>query len=92
MLMEMPANLMTPSIFSSKAQELLQGTEKTQVQVTIRDHAWAKEHNMNAFLAVSQGSQEPLKFVEIHYRGSPERDCIDLALVGKGVTYAVNQS
>jgi len=46
-----------------------------------------QELGMGGLLAVSQGSAEPAKFVILRYRGAPERPGIDLALVGKGITF-----
>ena len=57
------------------------------LSVTIRDEKWAKEKEMGAFMAVSQGSMEPLRLVEIAYTGRPGSKAVDLAVVGKGVTF-----
>ncbi|KAI9012489.1 hypothetical protein CLU79DRAFT_770196 [Phycomyces nitens] len=84
MLMTSPANLMTPKLFSDEVAYLLAGLEKTDVLV--HDEEWAARNNMNAFLSVSKGSQEPLRFLEIHYKGGKESDPTH-ALVGKGVTF-----
>ena len=51
-----------------------------------RDRAWAESEKMGAFLAVAQGSQEPLRFLEIDYKGGPPSQP-PLALVGKGITF-----
>ena len=41
---------------------------------------------MGSFLSVANGSNEPPKFVELHYDGKPEsKECI--AFVGKGITF-----
>lgn len=55
--------------------------------VIVRDEEWVRGQNMNLFLSVAQGSDQPLKFVEIHYQGAPEKDAAPLALVGKGITF-----
>jgi len=81
-LMEAPSNHMTPSIFAEEVTRRLDGL----CQVTARDQKWAESEKMGAFLAVSQGSHEPLRFLEIDYQGgSPSAS--PLALVGKGVTF-----
>lgn len=41
---------------------------------------------MGAFLAVAQGSDEPLRFLEIDYQGGPS-SLPPVALVGKGITF-----
>ena len=51
-----------------------------------RDKSWAEEKKMGAFLSVSRGSEEPLKFVEVEYRGG-EPNSPPIAIVGKGVTF-----
>ena len=55
--------------------------EKVGVEVHVRTEAWAKERKMNAFLAVSKGSNEPPIFLELNYKGAAEGK--PLALVGK---------
>ena len=51
-----------------------------------RDKSWAEEKKMGAFLSVSRGSEEPLKFVEVEYQGG-EPNSPPIAIVGKGVTF-----
>jgi len=41
---------------------------------------------MGCFLGVSKGSNEPPKFVEVHYKGAGD-GVAPLVLVGKGVTF-----
>jgi aminopeptidase len=83
-LMETPANLMTPTLFCEKAKNLLDGIKN--VQIVVRDRKWAEDQKMGSFLSVSNGSNEPLKFLELHYKGGKEGDA-PLALVGKGITF-----
>lgn len=41
---------------------------------------------MGSFLSVARGSEEPPKFLELHYNGLPDsKECI--AFVGKGITF-----
>lgn len=82
-LSDIPANLMTPTIFSEKVSEIL---TSVGVQVTVHDKAWAESKKMGSFLSVSRGSQEEPKFVEIHYKGGAPGDA-PIAFVGKGVTF-----
>ncbi|KAL4403162.1 metalloaminopeptidase [Malassezia pachydermatis] len=84
-LQETPANLLTPAIFAERVQEAFKHVPNTQVKV--HDADWAREQNMNLFLSVAQGSDQPCKFVEIQYHGAPDHDAAPLALVGKGVTF-----
>ncbi|CAG8467786.1 4562_t:CDS:2 [Ambispora leptoticha] len=83
-LAETPSNLMTPSIFVENVISKLDGLKN--VEIHVRDQGWAINNNMGAFLAVAKGSTEPLRFLEIHYKGGKE-DEKPLALVGKGITF-----
>ncbi|PRP78180.1 hypothetical protein PROFUN_11310 [Planoprotostelium fungivorum] len=83
-LMETPANLLTPTIFSEKVKDMLNGLDNVKVQV--HEEEWAREKNMGAFLSVTRGSAEPAKFVEMTYKGS-EKEGVDVVLVGKGITF-----
>ncbi|KAI8987627.1 cytosol aminopeptidase family, catalytic domain-containing protein [Mycotypha africana] len=84
MLMTAPANLMTPKLFSEEIAYLLAGLEN--VEVIVRDEDWVRRKNMNAFLSVARGSDEPLRLLEIHYKGGKEGDRCH-GLVGKGITF-----
>lgn len=89
-LMDTPSNLMTPTLFCKTAQELFKNEEA--VQVKVRDKDWAKSKNMGAFLSVGRGSEEPLKFLELHYapaslKNDTKKGPSTLLLVGKGVTF-----
>ncbi|KAJ7053822.1 cytosol aminopeptidase family, catalytic domain-containing protein, partial [Mycena amicta] len=84
-LMELPGNMLTPTLFAERIQKEFSGVAKTEVLV--RDEAWAKEKGMRTFLSVCRGSSEPGKFVEIHYKGASSPDAAPLVLVGKGITF-----
>ncbi|KAF7721337.1 hypothetical protein EC973_004855 [Apophysomyces ossiformis] len=84
MLMTSPANLMTPKLFADEVAYLLAGLENTEVNV--HDEEWAARHDMNALMAVAKGSKEPLRFLEIIYKGGKENQK-PYGLVGKGVTF-----
>lgn len=88
-LAELPANLLTPTIFANKIVTKFSELKSDKVKVTVQDEAWARSMDMNSFLAVAQGSDEPPKFVEVEYRGRSDGhdDVIDLFLVGKGVCF-----
>ncbi|KAG0308480.1 bleomycin hydrolase [Dissophora globulifera] len=87
-LMETPANLMTPTLFVEYARREIEGLglDRSKLSVTIREKEWAEEMEMGAFLSVAKGSDEPLKFLQIEYHGG-KADARPLALVGKGVTF-----
>ncbi|CAK8688572.1 unnamed protein product [Clavelina lepadiformis] len=88
-LMDSPANLMTPRIFAENVSEtILNSNTMGSVSVKVQDKEWIEKQKMGAFLSVAKGSDEPPKFVEIHYcsQQNSEEDR-PLVLVGKGVTF-----
>ncbi|OQV25221.1 Cytosol aminopeptidase [Hypsibius exemplaris] len=84
-LMETPANLKVPKVLADRIASDLAGAPG--LSVTIRDEKWVEEKGMGAFRAVSQGSDEPLRLVEISYTGRPDSKDVDVAVVGKGITF-----
>jgi aminopeptidase len=86
MLMETPANKLTPAIFCEKASSMLAGIPG--VTVTVRDEKWIKDQKMGLFESVSRGSSNQPRFLELIYTPSVESSSLGpLALVGKGVTF-----
>ncbi|KAK4337411.1 hypothetical protein RND71_044141 [Anisodus tanguticus] len=81
-LQELPANIMTPTRFGQEAKELC---EPLGVKVLVHDRQWAEEKKMYSFLSVANGSDEPCKFVELHYMNAGEKR--PLVFVGKGITF-----
>jgi len=82
--MELPANIITPTAFCDRVKLAFKGIPN--VEVLIRDEAWAEEQGMRTLLSDTHGTAEPAKFLEIHYRGAAE-DAQPLAFVGKGITF-----
>ena len=82
-LMEAPASFLTPTQFCEEAKQALEGLP---VQVEVRDKSWAEEKGMGSFLSVAQGSAQPPKFLELHYKGGDE-GAPPAVFVGKGVTF-----
>ncbi|XP_035825586.1 cytosol aminopeptidase [Aplysia californica] len=83
-LKENPANKMTPTIFCEEVVKNLGSIPN--VKITIHGKEWAESKKMGAFLSVSQGSAEPLKFLEIDYDGGKSGDP-PVVFVGKGITF-----
>ena len=82
-LMEAPASFLTPTQFCEEARLALDGLP---VHVEVRDRSWAEEKGMGSFLSVAQGSAQPPKFLELHYKGG-EEGAPPAVFVGKGVTF-----
>ncbi|KAM9315195.1 cytosol aminopeptidase isoform 2-T2 [Pholidichthys leucotaenia] len=86
LLMEAPANHITPTAFADAIEEKLT-PHGDRVIIKKRSQSWIEEQQMGAFLSVSKGSEEPPVFLELHYNGSPDSKQPPLLLVGKGVTF-----
>lgn len=86
LLMEAPANHITPTAFANTIEEKL-APYSDRVAINKRSQAWIHEQEMGAFLSVSKGSEEPPVFLELHYNGSPDSKQPPLLLVGKGITF-----
>ena len=83
-LAESPSNLMTPTIFCKEVTKML--GEIPSIETMVKDRQWIADKQMGAFMAVAQGSDEPMRFLEIHYRGT-ENPADPVVLVGKGITF-----
>ncbi|XP_043790439.1 cytosol aminopeptidase-like isoform X2 [Apis laboriosa] len=82
-LADTPANLMTPTIFSTEVHTIL---TKLGITVQIHNEEWAEQKKMGSFLSVSHGSCEPPKFIEIHYKNA-DNNSQPIVFIGKGVTF-----
>ena len=78
-----PANHMTPTDMAAGATGLAQAHG---LELTVLEREQMQEMGMGALLGVAQGSQQPPKFIILHYRGGDSKE-IDVALLGKGVTF-----
>ncbi|KAJ2175828.1 hypothetical protein GGF45_003777, partial [Coemansia sp. RSA 551] len=79
-----PANFLTPIAFAERVQQELGGLDN--VQVHVHGPEWAEQQRMGGLVMVAKGSSQPLRFVEIEYRGALS-DGVGLGMVGKGVTF-----
>jgi len=78
-----PANYMTPSHMAELAVQL---AENYGLEVSILEQEQMRELNMGALLGVTQGSEQPPKFIVLRYQGG-DSDEAPVALVGKGITF-----
>lgn len=78
-----PANYMTPTHMAESAKRI---GETYGLEYAILEQDQMKELSMGALLGVSQGSRQPPKFIILNYKGEDTAE-IDLALVGKGITF-----
>jgi aminopeptidase len=54
--------------------------------VTVHDRAWLEGQQMGLILGVANGSEEPPKFIEVHYKNTLG-EVPPIILVGKGITF-----
>jgi leucyl aminopeptidase len=78
-----PANFATPSLLADAAQQL---GKLNNVKVEVLGPKEVAKLGMGSFIAVSQGSDEPLRFIVLHYNGAP-RSSPPVVLIGKGITF-----
>ncbi len=83
-LANLPANVCTPSYLADQAKALAKA--HASVKVTVLDEAGIRKEKMGCFLAVTQGSAEPPRFIIIEYKG-PKAPKAPIVLVGKGITF-----
>jgi leucyl aminopeptidase len=78
-----PANHATPSLLADAASELAQWP---RTEVDVLGPKEVARLGMGAFMAVAQGSAEPLRLVVVRYQGAPKSQA-PVVLVGKGITF-----
>jgi len=82
-LVNTPANEMTPDLLAARAGAL---AEDRPIEITVLEKSDLEKLNMNAFLSVAKGSEEPPKLILLEYRGG-DRKAKPVVLVGKGITF-----
>jgi leucyl aminopeptidase len=82
-LVNEPANYMTPGQMAASARQL---AESYGLKVEVLEKEQMAAMGMGALLGVAQGSQQPPKFIILSYKGKAADD-VDVALVGKGITF-----
>ncbi len=82
-LVNMPANLSSPSHLAEIAEKLAK--EYKNLKTTVYERKDIEKFGMGAFLAVAQGSAIPPKFIVLEYNGSKKTRPIVIA--GKGITF-----
>ena len=80
----LPPNICTPTYLGKRAQALAR--EWPLVTAKLYDERGIKALKMGAFLAVTQGSEQPPRLIVCEYRGA-RRSVPPICLVGKGITF-----
>ena len=78
-----PANHATPNFLAQAAKAL---GRQPRIQCKIHGPADVARLGMGAFMAVAQGSEEPLRLIELRYSGAAKAQA-PIVLVGKGITF-----
>jgi leucyl aminopeptidase len=78
-----PGNHATPTRLAEAAQAL---TRKPRLSVEVLGPKEVAKLGMGAFMAVAQGSSEPLRFIVLKYQGAA-KSVAPVVLVGKGITF-----
>lgn len=82
-LVNRPPNVATPEHLAETARQL---ADQHGFSLTVGDRAWATEHGMGAFLAVTQAAGFEPRFIVLEHDPSKGKER-PLVLVGKGVTF-----
>jgi leucyl aminopeptidase len=83
-LANLPPNICTPTYLAQRAQGL--DKEWPRIRTTVLEEAAIKALKMGAFLAVTQGSAQPPRFIVSEYRGAKKASA-PICLLGKGITF-----
>ncbi len=83
-LANMPANICTPTYLGEQALQLASQFDELSCKVMGPEEL--HEMGMGIFLAVAQGSEQPPRLIDIHYKGGL-KDAQPIILVGKGITF-----
>jgi leucyl aminopeptidase len=78
-----PGNYCTPTYLADQARKL---GKEFDLKVEVLDRKACEKLGMGSFLAVAQGSDEPLRFIVARYEGAPKSRA-PVVLVGKGITF-----
>ena len=78
-----PANYATPTLLAGAARSL---AKLAHIKCEVLGPKEVAKLEMGAFMAVAQGSEEPLRFIVLHYEGA-EKSEAPTVLVGKGITF-----
>jgi len=83
-LVNQPANRLHPVRLAEKATEI---SGRFGLEIEILGEPEMKEREMNCILAVSQGSDQPARFIILRHLKAPDPSRPPVVLIGKGVTF-----
>jgi leucyl aminopeptidase len=80
----LPPNVCTPTYLGNRALQLAK--QWPSIKAKVVDEKGIKALKMGAFLAVTQGSDQPPRLIVCEYRGA-KKSVAPICLVGKGITF-----
>jgi len=83
-LANLPPNICTPTYLGTRAQALAK--EFPSIKTKVLDQGAIKALKMGAFLAVTQGSDQPPRLIVCEYQGG-KKSAAPVCLIGKGITF-----
>jgi leucyl aminopeptidase len=83
-LANLPPNICTPTYLGIRARQLAK--DFPSIKTKVLDESGIKALKMGAFLAVTQGSDQPPRLIVCEYRGA-KKSTPPICLVGKGITF-----
>ena len=78
-----PANHATPTLLAGAAKEL---AKLPGIKVEVLGPKEVAKLGMGSFMAVAQGTAEPLRFIVLRYNGAATAEA-PIVLIGKGITF-----
>jgi leucyl aminopeptidase len=78
-----PANVCTPTFLGDEAKRL---GKEFGFDVQVLERKAIEKLGMGSFLSVTNGSEEPPRFIVMQYQGAGKKDA-PVVLVGKGITF-----
>lgn len=87
-LADLPGNFCTPTYLANAAKKIVAQfkSSSNKLSVEILDKKQCQALKMGSFLSVTNGSEEPPKFIVLKYHGGKGKDA-PVVLVGKGITF-----
>ena len=82
----LPANFCTPTRLGDEAKKLVKSHAGSTLKVTVMDRKAIEKLGMGSFLSVTNGSDEPPRFIVFEYAGGKKGEA-PTVFVGKGVTF-----
>ena len=81
----LPGNICTPTYLAERARQL--AVEFPDISVKVLERSDCEELGMGSFLSVTNGSEQPPRFIVFEYMHSARKQAKPCVLIGKGITF-----